>query len=1304
MKKSELNLDALRIEGSLLPAEFISKLLELKADHQSAGDYGIPPGLNLKDEIGRYWRIATALWADFKLRRDKAGAKPDEVTSKYWLSPLFARVLGFETWTAQTNLQIDDRYFPVSYIFGVTPVLFAPYTSEIDRSDARFASEGRRRSPSSTIQELLNASDSAQWGIVSNGLSLRILRDNPSLTRPAYIEADLSRIFEEERFADFVALWLLIHGSRFGPSSDNHRTNPPIIEQWHGQAQETGERALEKLRDGVTETLRQLGNGFIAHPDNSALREALASEKLTTQVYFKQLLRLVYRLILLYTAEDRGLLHSPCATPAQRELYAKGYSANLLRDRALKGRADRHSDLWQQLLVTIRSLDNGAEPLGLPALGGLFSSDKCPDLDSSELPNKSLVAAVRSLCFFKAGAVLARLNYRDMDTEELGSVYESLLELQPIINVDTNPWRFGFIGDEAEGEARGSARKLTGSYYTPDSLVQELIKSALEPKIKEALAQSEPRAALLALKVIDPACGSGHFLLAAARRIAAEVARLDAESDVSEAQVFRHALREVVARCIYGVDLNPLAVELCQTALWLETLEPGKPLGFLDHHVRHGNSLVGILDPAIMKEGIPDKAYTPLSGDDRTICTSLKRSNRSQAGGRQAELFKAEVAQQLATMHVALEAMPEDTVEAIAAKRAAFIQAEADQQLAQERLRCDLFCAAFFAPKTTASATKVPLSGDLVRAAEGQPMRPGVSELTTELAADFQFFHWRLAFPEVFAQGGFDVVLANPPWERIKLQEQEFFGPRNPEIATAANAAARTRLIEALDLPGASPADKRLYRDFIMAKRGAEGTSLFAHDSERFPLTGVGDVNLYALFAETIAQLTGLLADSQLAFNGRAGMIIPTGIATDDSTKAFFDAIATCGCIASLYDFENREAIFSSVHRSYKFCALTLGREESARFVFFATNTTQLDDDRRSFTLSGTEIALLNPNTRTCPVFRSQADAELTKKIYSRVPVLIDESKGAAGNPWGISFLAMIHMSNDSGLFRTAAELTADGAQRDGPNWIGTDRAVWVPLYEAKMVHQFDHRWATYEDNGRDSRDMTDAEKRDPASFAQPRYWIKDSDKESALAGRQARQWLMGWRNITNSTNERSFISSVIPRVAVGHSMPLWFVDSDNKRAAAFLGNMSALVYDFIVRQKLGGTNMTYGYYKQFPALMPRHYTPTDLDFIVPRILELTYTAQDLAPFARDLGFNGPPFAWNLERRALLRAELDAYYAHLYGLSRDELRYILDPADIHGDDYPTETFRGLKSNEIRQFGEYRTRRLILEAWDKLHQL
>ena len=1298
MKKPDLNLDALRIEGSLLPAEFVQKLLELKADYQSATDYGIPPGLNLKDEIGRYWRIASAQWAEFKMRRDKPGANPEQVALNNWLVPLFTRVLGFEGWTQTTGEEIDERRFPLTYKLGGAPLLLLSHTYDLDKSDARFAPEGRRRSPHATMQEYLNASDGSLWGIVANGYTLRILRDNPSLTRPAYIEADLSRIFEEERYADFVALWLLVHGTRFGNGTDGHHEHLPIIEHWHGKAKEIGERALDKLRVGVTEALRQLGNGFIAHPANTALREALNNNNLTTEDYFKQLLRLIYRLILLYTAEDRGLLHYPAATPAQRELYTKGYSADRLRERALKSLTDRHADLWQGLLVSLRGLANGAEPLGLPALGGMFATDRCPYLDSAELPNTALLAAIRAMCFFRAGAVLARINYRDMDTEELGSVYESLLELQPVINVNANPWGFGFVGDDLEGDTRGSARKLTGSYYTPDELVQELIKSALEPKIAEALKAADPRAALLALKVIDLACGSGHFLLAAARRIAAEVARLDADSDIPEAQAYRHALREVVAHCIYGVDLNPLAVELCQTALWLETLEPGKPLGFLDHHVRHGNSLVGILDPDVMKEGIPDKAYNTLSGDDRVTCTSLKRLNRAQGGGRQRDLFGSEAAKEMAENLAALDAMPEDTVAAIATKREAFAAAENNQLLARERLTADLFCAAFFAPKTIANAEKIPLSGDLLRAAEGQPMRAGVAELAQELAAEFHFFHWRLAFPEVFATGGFNVVLANPPWERIKLQEQEYFAARSPEIATAANAAARTRKIEALNAESASLAEKRLYSDYIMSKRGAEGTSLFAHDSERFPLTGVGDVNLYALFAETINQLIGE--------HGRAGVITPTGIATDDSTKLFFDAIATGGRIASLYDFENKEAIFPSVHRSYKFCALTLGKQETARFVFFATRTAHLRDERRAFSLSGADIILLNPNTRTCPVFRSQADAELTKKIYRRVPVLIDEAKADAGNPWGISFYTMFHMSNDSGLFRTSAQLVVAGAERDGANWIGNDNQLWVPLYEAKMVHQFDHRWATYEDNGNDSRDMTDLEKRDSASFAQPRYWIKDSDKESVLAGRRARQWLMGWRGIARTTDERSVIASVIPNCGVGNSFHI-LLPSDAMKAsmiAALYGNVLALVFDFVARQKIGGANFNFFIPKQLPTIPPDHYTPAELDYIVPRVLELTYTAHDLAPFARDLGYDGAPFEWNTDRRALLRAELDACYAKLYGLTRDELRYILDPASIYGEDYPSETFRVLKNNEMRQFGEYRTQRLVLEAWDRLANL
>jgi len=445
----------------------------------------------------------------------------------------------------------------------------------------------------------------------------------------------------------------------------------------------------------------------------------------------------------------------------------------------------------------------------------------------------------------------------------------------------------------------------------------------------------------------------------------------------------------------------------------------------------------------------------------------------------------------------------------------------------------------------------------------------------------------------------------------------------------------------------------------------------------RFPLTGVGDVNTYALFAETMEQIT--------AEAGRAGFIVPTGIATDDSTKAFFGHVSQSARLVSLLDLENREGVFPSVHRSYKFCLLTLGAAERAEFVFYAAQTPQLADPRRRFTLTPEEFRLINPNTLTCPVFRSERDAELAKKLYRGAPVLIEEGN-PDGNPWGISFMRMLDMSNDSHLF---ADASGDGL---------------VPLYEAKMIHQFDHRWATYENGG--ARDVSLDEKVDADFVVTPRYWVEQSEVEQRLSTKGwDRGWLMGWRDICRATDERTVIASVIPIAGVGNKMPLFLFGTDvaPTHKAAFYANACALAFDFVARQKIGGTTLNYFYLKQFPVLVEDRYSDADIDFIVPRVLELTYTAHDLKPWAADLGYDSPPFRFDPDRRARLRAELDAYYARLYGLTRDELRYILDPADVMGEDYPSETFRVLKKNELRDHGEYRTRRLVLAAWDKLER-
>ena len=345
--------------------------------------------------------------------------------------------------------------------------------------------------------------------------------------------------------------------------------------------------------------------------------------------------------------------------------------------------------------------------------------------------------------------------------------------------------------------------------------------------------------------------------------------------------------------------------------------------------------------------------------------------------------------------------------------------------------------------------------------------------------------------------------------------------------------------------------------------------------------------------------------------------------------------------------------------------------------------------------------------------------------------MLIKEDGGPAGNPWGVEFRqGLYNMTSDSGKFRAAEELTAEGWVRDGTDWVrpdspprpastasstgresfelafsdesaaGADEDRYVPLYEAKMIHQFDHRWATYD--GLDSRDVTLAEKQDAGFEPTPRYWVPGHDVHERLVVKGwTRGWLMGWRDITNATNERTVIATTFPRSAVGHTLPLFFLDAEPKLWSVFQANITALVLDFVARQKIGGTHLTYGYLNQVPILPSSAYTEADLALIVSRVLELSYTSHVMAPFARDLGYEGPPFASDEDRRAELRAELDAWYALAYGLSRDELRYVLDPKDVMGEDYPSETFRVLQKNEIAKYGEYRTRRLVLAAYDAL---
>jgi hypothetical protein len=1228
--------DTLTIEGALIAPAMLARIAEQKAGGQVDSDYNIPKGRTLRDEVARYFRIGQALFKGLS-----ASAAPSAAATRRFVEALLRDVFGFGDISRAGVHTLGERLYPVTLEArgSRVPVVVVPPSDELDAPSLHLPSEGRRRSAASALQDWLNASECALWGLCSNGVQLRLVRANASLTRPAFIQADLRSIFEGEAFADFAALWLLVHASRFG--TPGAAPSDCALEHWRETGGKEGVAARERLREGVEAALLSLGGGFLAHPDNTALRERLAGGALPLPEYFGQLLRLVYRLIFLLAAEDRGLLHASSVPAAARQLYAEGYSVGALRDRAVRRAAwDRHHDRWEGLLIVFTALVRGERRLGLPALGGLFEPGTIPDLGGARLANRDLMEAIYRLAWLKEDYGPVPLNWRDMETEELGSVYEGLLELTPQLNENGR----GFAFAEG-GEGQGHARKTTGSYYTPDSLVQALLDSALDPVLDRVEAEAEdPAEALLSVTVVDPACGSGHFLLAAARRIATRAAGHRAKG-VASAEDYRHALRDVVRNCIHGVDRNPLAVELTKVALWIETVEPGKPLGFLDANIRGGDSLLGVFDLDALRQGIPDAAYRPLTGDDRETARYFERRNRDERTGQGDFDFTKGVGQlpaakPLAASARALRAMSEDSPEDIAAKRRRFAAGQADPGLWVLQIAADLYTAAFLAPKTggmpaNRNTVTIPTTAHVWEALAGRTIYGPLVGRVQDLAGTAHAFHWPLEFPDIMANGGFDVVLGNPPWERVKLQEQEFFAPRDPEIANASNAAARGKLIAKLKDAELGTRDRALHDEFETAKRTAEASSVFARvpreDCGRFPLTGRGDINTYALFAELFATLAGP--------QGRAGVIVPTGIATDGTTAPFFASLVKGNRLAQLIDFENRNALFPAVHRSQKFSLLTVGHGvSSAGFAFFLTDPAQLNEPERCFTLSPDSIARLNPNTKTAPVFRARADAQLAARIYSRIPILVDDNKGMAGDPWSFRYITkMFDMADSSSRFWTARELVEAGFVRSGMEWSsGAEPSHrYVPLYEAKMLSFFDHRAASYAERGNDRGyrvlpDTTDEQHSDPTYEVDPFYWVLASDFDTRMASRPwKRLWLMGWKDVAAVTNERTVTATAFPLVAAGHTIRVMFVDGGRVSPAVLIANLSALTLDYIARLKLGGLHLTVETLKQLPILPPSSYSSAGLEYIVPRVVELTYTSHSMAPLARDLGYDGPPFAWD---------------------------------------------------------------------------
>lgn len=1317
---------AIRSEGGLIPYDLLDKIANEDAAGQKPADFGLPKGRRLTDEISRVWADAQSLWSNFKRRRESLGDRDPYGTSitRSWIGSLLGDVdmLGFDLKLQASAVVVNNSTYAISHRSGegedAIPVHIEGLKIDLDR---RLHTK-LRTSPQAMVQDFLNNGEQVLWGIVTNGLGLRILRDSSRTARPTYLEFDLESILEGNRFNEFALLYRVCHRSRFPrPGQDPADC---LLERYYQDSVEQGLRVRDKLREGVEETLKILGTAFLQHPANDVLRGKVSSGQLTAIQFHRQLLLLVYRLLFLMVAEERGLIVSVGENPEPNQrIYDEWYSITRLRDRAAQIiDISPFGDVWQGLQQTFSLFEYGLDtnPLSIPPLNGdLFHQEHAiPDLKGTELFNHELLRAIRHLSLFKDGSVQQRVNYSALDVEELGSVYESLLDYQPVLLQSGNGLVF---------ELRtGMERKSTGSYYTRPELVHELVESALVPvmegRIGEAEKASEGKnlveeqkakiAAILRMTVCDPACGSGHFLLAAARRLGKELARIKTGEDEPKPEDFHLAVREVIAHCVYGVDLNPLAVDLCKLALWLEGHWAGMPLSFLDHRIRCGNSLIGVLDPKVLEDAIPEDAFTAVTGDDKHVATFFKKRSKEERSSRQRGLaFEAEDhSGEYAASNRELRELAENTAAEVRKKAQMYSSWRTGMQHSHDEAVADLWAAQFFLPLTSTTDPAICTTKDFLEFAVDKRKKPQLVAAAQEVAQRVRCFHWHLEFPEVFENKGFDVVLGNPPWERIKLQEKEHW-VEDPYIANAANKAERGRRIDEYRTSGDPVLTLRVAK-FESAKHDSEAEGKFIRSGTRFPLTAVGDVNTYALFAELARQL--------ICSFGRVGILVPTGIVTDDTTKEFFADIASHLQLSKVVGFENEDFIFPAVHHAFKFCALTVcGEQVQAReadLVFWCRLFSDVPDQRRHFRLSREDFKTISPNTQTCPTFRTGADAALSLKLYRNSPVLWNEQK--ANNEWRIQFLRMIDMANDSELFLESG---------------GTG---CLPLYEAKMMHQFDHRWGTYEGATRANLNagilpqVPETLKQDLTLSVKPRYWVPENEARKRTEG-WSRNWLLGFRDITAAMVERTGIFSILPYAAVGHSISLMLpLKSAKERewplVCCLLANLNSLVTDFVIRTKLTYIHLSYFVLKQIPVLPPRNYSSEDIAYLVPRVLELVYTSNDLSSFAADIYANADektqmtirdrymeagievveekhlrPFVWSNGRRPKVRAEIDAYYGHLYGLTRTEMRYVLDPKELFGSDFPSETFRVLMEREIKLQGEYRTQRLVLEAFDEL---
>ena len=1210
--------------------------------------------------------------------------------------------------------------------------------------DARDRDAGRQsRTPHGQILRYLSTADIAsesrvRWGFLTNGVLWRLYdyRARPRAT--GYFEADIGEMLESSDWDGLRLFYLLFRRDSFTPQQG---ATTSLLEAALAQGRRYEEEVAQDLSSVVFER--------VFPKLVQALADATGED--LSRVRHAALI-LLYRLLFVLYAEDRGLL--PVNDPRYEDYGLRKPVRDHVSHRMQGGGvfSASASSYYDHLMTLFRQIDEGDESIGLPPYnGGLFASEAAPLLSTARLTDKIVGDIIYDLSHTETEGTRHFVNYRDMSVQQLGSIYERLLEREP-------------VRDDNGGivvRPNSYARKDSGSFFTPQELVDLIVDRTLKPLAEERLKAFEDKAkelrsdhrpiaerhaellaldpaeAVLDLKVLDPAMGSGHFLVTTVDFLSDYIAELaeyvpavpewlDGEyssplvervatirrdilqraqvSDwvMDETQLTDQAIirRMVLKRCIYGVDKNPLTVELAKVSLWLHSFTVGAPLSFLDHHLRCGDSLVGLRVPGATAE------LNRLGG---LFASSTIASAEAATSGMQRieEMSDADVAE---------------------VRESAELFRGVEDTTADLRGLLDFLCGLRWLTSDMRGKARAALETPLVETLGSRPNDAysllargpdavgdeetggddtswsGFKELWSDaryIADREGFLHWEAAFPGVWQRwqeeqpvGGFDAVIGNPPWDRIKFQEVEWFATRSPGIALAPTAAARKTAIQRLRASGAPFA-----AEFDAAREQAEGLADTIRASSDYPLLGGGDINLYSLFVERAMKL--------VKPDGFVGLLTPSGIYADKTAADFFKSVSTSGRVSGLFDFENRRPgsglthFFPDVDSRFKFCALIFGgaerRFQETECAFFLHDTETISDSERCFALAPSDFARVNPNTGTAPIFRTRRDAELTRRIYERHPVLVDRSRRAERRAWPVRYNRMFDMTNDSHLFRTAAQLESAGFYPVQGNCWKRGEELYLPLHQGRMIWHFDHRANSVRVNPESthnpyvSEPVSEALHADPDFLPQTQYWVPADNVETAL--RKNRGYALGFRDIARPTDVRTVIAAIVPWAGYGNTVPL-LLGSDALAVTCLVANLNAMCVDFVMRQKAQSTHLNWYIVEQLPVIAAEGYDlrfgdKTARDLVRDHVLRLTYTAHDMAPFAHDLGYDGPAFIWDEEERRHLKARLDALYFHLYGLSREDAGYVLD------------TFPIVRRQDEAAFGAYRTRDLILAYMNAL---